>query len=74
MITLRRRRGRHEPSYPEDVERIVGALLEFGYHASHEDAEWAWDQHSDSRDAGWLMLPMDPQDIVETVLAWLEPL
>ena len=61
------------PRYSDDCERIVAACRDAGYEVSMADAEWAWEQHSDTYCAGWLMMGAYENDasLVATVRAYL---
>jgi hypothetical protein len=57
--------------YPEDVHRIVKSLESLGYTITPEDAEWAWEEYSDDRCAGWLFVPYLPIDIYDCIKEYL---
>ena len=58
--------------YPEDVKRIQQAFHKIDYHASEVVCEWAWQQYSDSVDAGWINLPSSDEEIRQLVWPYLK--
>ena len=59
----------YSPEYPQDVERIQKILASEGHSVSKEDAEKLWSDHSYSSAAGWLILPDDDDDLLQTLKA-----
>jgi hypothetical protein len=58
-------------AYPHDVERIVEACRNQGYSITPSTANWAWEEYSDSMDAGWLHLDKDDVDVVANIMPYL---
>jgi hypothetical protein len=52
----------------EDVDRIVSICKAKGYNISEADAHHAWEEHSDSMAASWLMLDEDDDDVFQSVM------
>lgn len=47
--------------YQSDIDRIVKIFADRGYEISHSDAVKAWEQHSDRKAVGWMMLGEDDE-------------
>jgi hypothetical protein len=65
-----------KPDYEPGTDRLVEACKNAGYEVSHEDAQWAWEEYSDSMCAGWLGIDEEQKfgmDIVEILLRYLQP-
>ena len=64
---------KEEPfEYDGDVDRIVQAFLLAGYQINAHDARRVWECHSESRCAGWLILPEDNLQILRICLPYFE--
>lgn len=50
-----------------DVDRIVSACAARGFDISPTDARAAWQHHSDTACAGWLLLPDDDDELFSIV-------
>ena len=57
--------------FASDVDRIVEVCLNAGYYLSKADAQYAWEEYSDSLAACWLSLP-DNNKILDIVLGYCE--
>ena len=53
---VRAQRSSDLPRYPHDVARLQSVAAGYDYRLSLADAEWAWEQHSDTYAAGWLSM------------------
>jgi hypothetical protein len=57
--------------YPEDVERLVQAVLDNGYEIAMWEAESVWQDYSDDVDASWMILPDTSEEIWEILKPWI---
>lgn len=55
------------PRYLDDCQRIQKILLAKGYEVSLHECEDMWESHSESYCAGWLILPDDDNEILESL-------
>lgn len=58
---------RHLDAYPHDVARIQQACAAAGLPLSPIEAVAAWEAHSETMAAGWLLLPDDDARLVRDV-------
>jgi hypothetical protein len=77
LIQLVRKPTENNPhySYTNDIQAMREALNRRGYDASIEDIVWAWEQHSESWAAGWLIMDAlgGPDGTVKYLLGHLIP-
>lgn len=62
-----------KPRWPKDVARIrdlMGAA--FDLEISERDAEWLWEDYSESYAAGWLNLPNDDRELLSILTRYVE--
>lgn len=52
----------------EDVKRMQRVLQANGYHADLDDCARLWDDYSDMYAAGWLGLPSDDDELLNTLI------
>ena len=71
-IKLTRDTPTHVDSESPTVKRMCDALYRAGYEASPSDVGWAWEQHSETRAAGFLFCD-NADAAVEILLRYLKP-
>ena len=67
MIKLQLKSQEERIRYPSDVRRIVEVFADRGYEISYAEAAHAWEQHSESYAAGWLILPEDDSEVYSEI-------
>lgn len=72
MRRLKYIESRHSIDFPQDIVRIVDIFIDRGYVVSYGDAAKAWEQHSETLCAGWLMLPYEDQEVFDAIFNYFE--
>ena len=58
--------------YPKDCIRVAKVALDNGYYITPTEAQVLWGEYSDSRCAGWIMMPNDDEEIWQNIRYYLE--
>ncbi|MBK9497472.1 MAG: hypothetical protein IPO08_23700 [Xanthomonadales bacterium] len=71
-IKLTARKTDFEFEFGADIARIVRVCAARGYDISEDEAHKVWEMYSASMAAGWMMQPVDDNDLVNLVLCWTD--
>lgn len=72
MILLRRPTNKIPADYRVDAVKIMRLLAGKDYEVSAQDAYEAWKEYSDVYAASWLIVPDDADEVLRSVLPYLE--
>jgi hypothetical protein len=60
-------------TYVEDINRLVSVAEKFGYYLTKRDAEWVWEEYSNSYAAGWLIMDgYSDQTLLNIILSYMD--
>lgn len=70
---MKRLRLKTQAHHSSDVEQIWQAMTDAGYDVCRCECRKAWEEYSDSMEAGWMFVPEDdPEKIISCIIRYFE--